>query len=69
MAALRWEAAASSQGDAEAGGSEYNGMGLREQGWLTVEESTQLLKRIFPNYPNLTPARPVPPRETRYDSK
>ncbi len=29
---------------------------------LTVAESALLLKRIFPNYPYLNPARPVPPK-------
>ncbi len=29
---------------------------------LTVAESALLLKRIFPNYPTLQPARPIPPK-------
>jgi len=27
---------------------------------LTVKQSAQLLKKIFPNYPNLAPCNPLP---------
>ncbi len=30
---------------------------------VTIEESTRLLRAIFPNYPNLSPCRPAPPPE------
>jgi len=31
-------------------------------GWYSLEESAALLRTIFPNYPELQPCNPAPPR-------
>jgi hypothetical protein len=37
---------------------------IRPEGWLTVEESAELLHAIFPNYPNTEVHNPIPdPRQ------
>ena len=40
-------------------------IGVREP-MLTITESARLLRQIFPNYPNASPACPIPPRTTWY---
>jgi hypothetical protein len=40
--------------------AESNRAEIMKDDWFTVEESRELLRVIFPNYPDLRGVRPVP---------